>query len=55
MQKVYIIRHGETKANLVKMFQGNSPTLEMAELTEDGIKQAQAAGEVLRDKDIKII
>jgi len=55
MKKVCIIRHGETKANLVKMFQGNSPVLEMAELTEDGVKQAQAMGEVLRGKNIEII
>lgn len=49
--KIYLTRHGQTKANLENRFQGFSD----APLTEDGIKAAKDLRDFLKNKDIDMI
>lgn len=55
MKNVYFIRHGETYANVVKMFQGCSPSLNEANLNEIGLAQARAIAQSLKDCGIEAI
>lgn len=38
--KLWLVRHGETEANVAGLYSGHAPTA----LTERGIKQAQTLG-----------
>ncbi|MCK4758386.1 MAG: histidine phosphatase family protein, partial [Thermoplasmata archaeon] len=51
MTKIYLLRHGETAWNIEKVFRGRAEV----PLTDNGIKQAELAGEHLRGKDIEAI
>lgn len=42
--KLWLVRHGETEANVAGLYSGHAPTA----LTERGIKQAQTLGKRLR-------
>ncbi|HBV5297987.1 TPA: histidine phosphatase family protein, partial [Klebsiella oxytoca] len=41
--KLWLVRHGETEANIAGLYSGHAPT----ELTERGIRQAQTLGQRL--------
>ena len=51
MKNIYFIRHGETFANVIKMFQGCSSNLQEANLNGTGLSQAQSIAELLKDKN----
>jgi alpha-ribazole phosphatase len=42
--KLWLVRHGETEANVAGLYSGHAPTA----LTERGIRQAQTLGKRLR-------
>lgn len=46
---IYFLRHGQSEANVKKLFAGQK---EDSPLTETGIEQAQQAGDLLLDKSI---
>ena len=48
---VYLVRHGETEANVTGTLQGQSDVL----LNENGLKQAQLVGKRLREKHFDVI
>lgn len=48
---IYLVRHGETKANLKKQYCGITDSC----LTDNGIKQIELAGELLKTKRIEKI
>lgn len=52
MKIVYFVRHGESRANVEKVFAGSGYD---APLTPTGLKQAKATGFMLRDKPIDMI
>ncbi|OGG58221.1 hypothetical protein A3C86_03695 [Candidatus Kaiserbacteria bacterium RIFCSPHIGHO2_02_FULL_49_16] len=47
----FLVRHGETEANLNRITQGHQDT----PLTEQGMAQAKSAGEQLKNQDIELI
>ncbi|MEK7107338.1 MAG: class I tRNA ligase family protein, partial [Patescibacteria group bacterium] len=47
----FLVRHGETEGNVKRITQGHQDT----PLTEQGIAQARAAGEQLKNQDIELI
>lgn len=51
MTTIYLLRHGESEANLGDRFAGHTD----ANLTEKGFKQARLAGEYLNQYDIDVI
>ena len=51
MQKLYFIRHGQTHMNVSGYWSGTTET----QLTEEGKKQAKAAGKAARKLDIDLI
>jgi broad specificity phosphatase PhoE len=51
MTKIFLLRHGETAWNIEKVFRGRAEV----PLTDNGIKQAELAGEHLKGKDIEAI
>jgi broad specificity phosphatase PhoE len=50
MQKIYFVRHGESQANLLKLFAGQTET----PLTSEGKHQAYSAGRSIKKGAIKI-
>lgn len=52
--KLYLIRHGETFANLQNLIQGQYED-NLSELNEKGIWQAQKLGEYFKEKHIDVI
>lgn len=52
MKVVYFVRHGESRANVEKVFAGSRYDVP---LTAAGLQQAKATGVLLRDKPIDII
>jgi broad specificity phosphatase PhoE len=51
MTKIYLLRHGETAWNIEKVFRGRAEV----PLTDNGIRQAEMAGDFLGGKDIEAI
>ncbi|EYE88394.1 hypothetical protein Q428_08320 [Fervidicella metallireducens AeB] len=51
MSKIYLVRHGETEWNKAQRTQGCSNNIP---LSEEGIKQAKALGERLKNKEIDL-
>ncbi|MBU5602852.1 histidine phosphatase family protein, partial [Citrobacter sp. S55_ASV_140] len=43
--RLWLVRHGETDANVAGLYSGHAPT----SLTERGIAQAQTVGKLLRN------
>lgn len=50
MQKIYFVRHGESQANLLKLFAGQTET----PLTAEGINQAYSAARIIKKEALKI-
>ena len=50
MSQIYLFRHGQSEDNLTKTFSGWHD----AQLTPLGVQQAQALGEILKDKKFQI-
>lgn len=51
MKKLFLVRHGETKANISKIIEGHLP----GELSDTGWNQIKALGERLRSETIDVI
>lgn len=47
MKKIYFVRHGQSEANMKKIYAGSTDS----PLTPLGIQQAQETGRLLLDKD----
>ena len=49
--KIYVLRHGQTKLNLEKKFNGKFDE----DINEEGIRQAEKAAETVKNLDIECI
>ena len=49
--KIYVLRHGQTKLNLEKKFNGKFDE----DINEEGIRQAEKAAETVKNLDIDLV